>query len=97
MRSRSRKAKFYRGFSDVSGCSQVIPDIPAVPHLFVRLHPVFVLGDDVATGRLLPLLPDHDSPAHPIHAVYLEGRTLPAKIRALIAFASEDIRSQGMA
>lgn len=76
--------------------AQVARDL-AVAGRGIAFCPVFVLGDDVATGRLLPLLPDHDSPAHPIHAVYLEGRTLPAKIRALIAFASEDIRSQGMA
>jgi len=39
------------------------------------------------------LLEDFDMDGGPITAVYLEGRTLPRKIRTLIDFAAEDVRA----
>ena len=62
----------------------------------IAFCPDFVLGDDLEARRLVHLLPDHDAPAHPLSALWLEGRTLPRKTRALIDFAVEDIRSSGM-
>ncbi|MCR8549869.1 LysR family transcriptional regulator [Salipiger sp. P9] len=75
--------------------AQVARDL-AVAGDGIAYCPVFVLGDDIAAGRLVPLLTGYDSPTHPISAVYLEGRTLPRKIRALIDFAVEDMRRSGM-
>lgn len=60
--------------------------------LGVAFVPRFALGDALDTGRLVPLLGGLCSPPIPISAVYLEGRTLPRKLRALIDFAVEDIR-----
>ncbi|WP_299842722.1 LysR family transcriptional regulator [uncultured Paracoccus sp.] len=54
--------------------------------------PRFALHDALAAGLLRPVLPDHPGEAIPLSAVYLEGRVLPRKIRALIDFAAEDIR-----
>ncbi|MEG6509506.1 LysR family transcriptional regulator [Methyloligella sp. 2.7D] len=62
----------------------------------IAYPPHFVLGDDLEAGRLVRLLPDYESPLHPLSAVYLEGRTLPRKVRALIDFAYEDIRRSGL-
>ncbi|MBN9889420.1 LysR family transcriptional regulator [Salipiger abyssi] len=62
----------------------------------IAFCPVFVLGDSLESGRLVPLLEDYDNPAHPITAVWLEGRTLPRKVRALIDFAVADMRRSGM-
>lgn len=76
--------------------AQVARDL-AVAGDGVAYCPVFVLGDDIEAGRLVPLLPGYDSPARPIAAVWLEGRTLPRKTRALIDFAVEDMRRSGMA
>lgn len=58
--------------------------------------PGFALADAFATGRLVPLLGHVDCETAPISAVYLEGRTLPRKVRALIDFAARDIRSTGI-
>lgn len=55
--------------------------------------PRFVLRDTLAAGQLVPVLTDYPGEAVPLSAVYLEGRVLPRKIRALIDFAAEDIRA----
>ena len=75
--------------------AQVARDL-AVAGDGIAFCPDFVLGDDLEARRLVHLLPDHDAPAHPLSALWLEGRTLPRKTRALIDFAVEDIRSSGM-
>ncbi len=54
--------------------------------------PRFAAAEALALGRVLPLLPGHEGEAGPISAVWLEGRILPRKLRALIDFAAEDIR-----
>lgn len=55
----------------------------------IAVCPAFVLGDTLASGRLVRLLPDYAAPAIPLNAVYLQGRTLSRKVRALIDFAVE--------
>ena len=69
--------------------------------LAVRGHgiaycPDFSLGDDLERGRLVRILPGYEAAANPISAVYLEGRTLPRKVRALIDFALEDVQRSGL-
>ncbi len=54
--------------------------------------PRFAVCDAVEAGQLRLLLPDYQGATIPVSVVYLEGRTLPRKIRALIDFAHEDIR-----
>ncbi|WP_444452360.1 LysR substrate-binding domain-containing protein [Rhodobacter capsulatus] len=58
--------------------------------------PRFALFDALATGALVPLLTAFDSAPSPVSAVYLEGRVLPRKLRALIDFAADDIRHAGI-
>lgn len=55
--------------------------------------PHFAICGELAAGTLVQVLPDHCGEEGTISAVYLEGRVLPRKVRALIDFASEDIRS----
>lgn len=55
--------------------------------------PRFVLRDAMASGAVVPVLTDHPAELGTLNAVYLEGRVLPRKVRALIDFAAEDIRS----
>ncbi|WP_102226829.1 LysR family transcriptional regulator [Acidimangrovimonas sediminis] len=62
----------------------------------VAFCPSFVLGDDLAAGRLVRLFPDHAPIRLPVSAVYLEGRTLPRKLRALIDFARADYPGAGL-
>ncbi|MGV8985924.1 MAG: LysR substrate-binding domain-containing protein [Cypionkella sp.] len=62
----------------------------------VVFGPKFALSDAVADGRLELLFDGYASDSNPISAVYLEGRTLPRKIRALIDFAQADIGQAGV-
>ena len=61
----------------------------------VAYAPRFAVTDMLESGRLLPLLDGFEMDSGPISAVYLEGRTLPRKIRALIDFAVEDMGRDG--
>lgn len=54
--------------------------------------PRFTLTKALAEGLVVQVLPDHAGEASALNAVYLEGRVLPRKVRALIDFAAEDIR-----
>lgn len=65
----------------------------AAAGLGIAYAPRFSLYDTLETGRLVPVMPEFCGETGPISAVYLEGRALPRKIRALIDFALEDIRS----
>lgn len=55
--------------------------------------PRFALREVLAAGLVVAVLPAHLGEAGPLSAVYLEGRVLPRKIRALIDFAAEDLRA----
>ncbi|GAA4230018.1 DNA-binding transcriptional LysR family regulator [Sagittula marina] len=57
----------------------------------VALIPHFSLRDRLDRGELIELLTDWTGPASPLSAVYLEGRVLPRKTRALIDFAQADL------
>lgn len=62
----------------------------------IAYAPRFALGGAIASGRLVPVLENYDGEESVLNAVYLEGRVLPRKVRALIDFAVEDIRSAGV-
>ncbi len=51
----------------------------------VRL-PLFVSERDLATGRLVRLLPSYELKAFPVHAVYPHGPFLSAKVRTFVDF-----------
>lgn len=59
----------------------------------IALSPQFAVCKHLRSGGLVPLLEGYIGEAAPISAVYLSGRSLPRKIRALVDFAAEDIRS----
>lgn len=54
--------------------------------------PRFAARSALAAGLVVPVLPDLPGETSPLSAVWLEGRVLPRKIRALIDFAAGDIR-----
>lgn len=61
----------------------------------------YQVGPDVAAGRLLILLQDHEPEPFPIHLVHVEGRRAAAKVRSFIDFAAprllqEPILSPGL-
>lgn len=52
----------------------------------IVLLPSFIAGPDVASGRLVALLPNHKSPDLAIHALYPHSRHLSAKVRSFVDF-----------
>lgn len=82
--------------AEVSGRFQVNSARAAVElatdGLGICYAPHFALRDELEAGTLVSVLADFDGLSVEINAVYLEGRALPRKIRALIDFAVEDIR-----
>lgn len=59
----------------------------------IAFAPLFAIRDHMDSGKLVRVLPDYFGEPGPVSAVYLEGRRLPRKIRALIDFAATDIKS----
>ena len=65
----------------------------AAAGLGIAYAPRFAMQDWLTSGKLVPILTDYSTEAGPVSAVYLEGRSTPRKIRALIDFALEDSRT----
>ncbi len=51
--------------------------------------PTFIVGPDLAAGRLMPVLRDFPLPQHAIYAVFPERRHRPAKVTALLDFLEQ--------
>lgn len=60
----------------------------------IALCPAFIFESEIETGRLVKLLPDYQLDGSPLSVVYLEGRALPRKVRALIDFAKAEFRGR---
>jgi DNA-binding transcriptional LysR family regulator len=56
--------------------------------------PTFLVKDDIASGRLVQLLPDWSLGEFNLYAVYLSRKFLPAKIRVFIDFIVEIVADQ---
>jgi DNA-binding transcriptional LysR family regulator len=52
--------------------------------LGVFLGPGFVIGDDLAAGRLIPILPAYRPVEFSINAIYPHRHQLSAKVRAFL-------------
>lgn len=68
----------------------------AADGLGIAFVPRFALCGALEAGALVSLLDGYVGETAELGAVYLEGRALPRKVRALIDFAVEDIRSAGI-
>lgn len=56
-----------------------------------------VIGDDLATGRLVPLLVDDVPPRElPIHVVYASRRHLSAKVRSFVDFLADRFANESL-
>lgn len=53
--------------------------------------PTFIVGPDIAEGRLVQLLCDYRMPSQDIYAVWPERRHMPTKVRVFIDFLTERI------
>lgn len=65
----------------------------AAAGLGIAYAPRFALCDGLALGSLVEVMAAYTADTATINAVYLEGRALPRKVRALIDFAVQDIRT----
>lgn len=98
-RRRPRQWRFYKGTAEhdvtVQGRFHVNSARAAVElavaGLGVAYAPRFALGDALASGSLVHVMKGYAAETGPVSAVYLEGRALPRKVRALIDFAVKDI------
>ena len=68
----------------------------AADGLGIANAPRFAVREQLACGGLVRLMEDYEGEGSPLSAVYLEGRALPRKVRALIDFAAQDIRAAGI-
>ena len=68
----------------------------ATAGLGIAYAPRFALCGRLDSGALVPVLDDYEGETGPLSAVYLEGRSVPRKIRTLIDFALDDIRETGV-
>jgi DNA-binding transcriptional LysR family regulator len=48
------------------------------------LAPSFLIGDDIQSGRLVPVLTEFLQAVHTVHAIYPHRRHLPVKVRSFI-------------
>jgi DNA-binding transcriptional LysR family regulator len=58
----------------------------ALAHQGIILQPSFLIGDDLASGRLVELLPEYRSITLGIYAIYPTRKYIAPKVRALVNF-----------
>jgi len=63
----------------------------ALAHQGVVLQPTFLIGDDLAAGRLVEILPEYRSIELGIYAVYPTRKHVAPKVRALVDFLAEQL------
>jgi DNA-binding transcriptional LysR family regulator len=61
----------------------------AVQGVGIVLEPDFIVGSELRSGKLVPVLESFEAPPSPIYAVYPSRRFLPAKVRAFVDFLVE--------
>ncbi|GJE45837.1 LysR family transcriptional regulator [Methylobacterium soli] len=59
----------------------------ALAGMGIFLQPVALVRDDLASGRLVHLLPDFVPPTHPMHVLYAPDRRITPKLRSFVDFA----------
>ncbi len=52
---------------------------------------IWDVGDNMASGRLIRVLPEYSISAAPLNALYPSSRHLPARVRALLDFLCEHL------
>ncbi len=58
----------------------------ALAHQGIILQPTFLVGADLAAGRLVELMPDYHSTELGVYAIYPSRKHVPPKVRALVDF-----------
>lgn len=63
----------------------------ALAHQGIILQPTFLVGEDLAAGRLVELLPEYRSIELGIYAIYPTRKHVAPKVRALVEFLAEQL------
>jgi DNA-binding transcriptional LysR family regulator len=71
--------------------------VAALGHQGVILQPTFLVGEDIAAGTLVELMPEFRSLELGIYAVYPTRQHVSPKVRALIDFLAEHFAGRGPA
>jgi DNA-binding transcriptional LysR family regulator len=58
----------------------------------IALKSIWDVGDDLAAGRLLRVLPHHAMAAAPLHAVYPHQRNLAPRVRVFVGYLKERLQ-----
>ena len=58
----------------------------------IAFQPLFIVGADLAAGRLQRVLPDWQSPEMGVYAVYPSRKHLSAKVRTFVEFVAERLQ-----
>jgi len=64
----------------------------ALQGMGIGILPEGLISQDLATGRLIELLPEYHAPQQPLYAVYTSRRYLSLKVRLLIDYLSEHLK-----
>lgn len=65
----------------------------ALAHQGVILQPDFLVGPDIAAGRLVELMPQYQSTTFGIYALYPSRKHVTPKVRRLIEFLAESLQA----
>lgn len=68
----------------------------ALAHQGIMFQPSFLVGDDLAAGRLVELLPGYGTAELGIHVLYPSRKHVAPKVRALVDFLSEHFAKMPM-
>lgn len=60
----------------------------------IMLQPTELVENEIADGRLVPLLPDYAIPTRPMHILYAPDRRMTPKLRSFIEFVLANFGSQ---
>jgi|SoiMethySBSTD1v2_1073268.scaffolds.fasta_scaffold63578_5 DNA-binding transcriptional LysR family regulator len=66
----------------------------ALAGLAISVLPDWLVRDDVASGRLLRVLPRWTAPDLPLNVIYFGERNLPARVRAFIEWAATTMEAE---
>jgi len=66
----------------------------ALDGLGIILQPTFIVGEDLAAGRLVEILPEWHTEEVGVYAVYPVRRHLSGKVRALVDFLADAFRAE---
>lgn len=69
----------------------------ALSGLGILIQPLYIIHDDIVSGRLIPLLPDWQLPPLTVNLAYQSRRHQPAKIRVFAEFLVDRLKRLDLA